>query len=554
MVTPTYDFNKIQWAWTETADGYSAEATIPCTNGHPDLKLTATVTKENKDPTCTEAGSITYTATITYEGKDYKGTKEVTLDPLGHDYDLDNVEWAWAEAEGGGYTAQLKVTCKRDQYVETVDAKVATKITDPTKTEKGTAAYVAAVSFGGKDYTDSKSVDILSFDDLDALIKDHSGAMPYDGSFLTDAKNTYDHYYSDAAKTAYGKDIDALYATWATHYGIVNKVSSFTNEIGGADLASNEEVQDSLLGKVRHLTLNEGLTSPTDLNFRIQEKTDVSKDAKGLVLYLKGIPDANIAPTIGKVDDQTNGYGKIRLSGHGQYETMWGSISIDYIGNGWSAFYFNQAELFNDLRNATGEEYTSLGFAPKWDSNDIYMSPIYEIKSSAIYGSDVEAFPNAADYTQNFNNISYGWGNKNGTKNSHTVGQRTYDHPLYGDNVFEGKGNQPLEFGMVGADASATALKKMVDGTLTSAYFYVYTSVPVLTADFRYRSYGEWTKINDAVELDGAGWHKVKIDKAEVLAALNASDGNQEDYLWFNVKAGNENNDVMRMTGVYGTI
>ena len=82
----SYNAENIEWKWTETSTGgYKAKAILSCESceesveGHF-LEIDATVTdKETKAPTCLAAGTITYTATINYEGKDYSATKEKSI-------------------------------------------------------------------------------------------------------------------------------------------------------------------------------------------------------------------------------------------------------------------------------------------------------------------------------------------------------------------------------------------------------------------------------------------------------------------------------------------
>ena len=79
------------WSWSE--DGKTATATFTCTRegctaettGHAQT-VTATVSgKRNVAPTCTDKGTTTYTAKVTFEKKDYADTKDVQDIPaLGH--------------------------------------------------------------------------------------------------------------------------------------------------------------------------------------------------------------------------------------------------------------------------------------------------------------------------------------------------------------------------------------------------------------------------------------------------------------------------------------
>ena len=79
------------WSWSE--DGKPATATFTCTRegctaettGHAQ-NVTATVSgKQNVAPTCTDKGTTTYTAKVTFEKKDYADTKDVQdIKALGH--------------------------------------------------------------------------------------------------------------------------------------------------------------------------------------------------------------------------------------------------------------------------------------------------------------------------------------------------------------------------------------------------------------------------------------------------------------------------------------
>ena len=79
------------WSWSE--DGKTATATFTCTRegctaettGHAQ-NVTATVSgKQKVAPTCTDKGTTTYTAKVTFEKKDYADTKDVQdIKALGH--------------------------------------------------------------------------------------------------------------------------------------------------------------------------------------------------------------------------------------------------------------------------------------------------------------------------------------------------------------------------------------------------------------------------------------------------------------------------------------
>ena len=85
-----YTFGDPDWSWS--TDGSVAYATFTA-NEDPTYQVTvpAEVTSEvTKDPTCTEAGETTYTATVVFNGKTYTDTKVLAdVDPLGHLEEID---------------------------------------------------------------------------------------------------------------------------------------------------------------------------------------------------------------------------------------------------------------------------------------------------------------------------------------------------------------------------------------------------------------------------------------------------------------------------------
>lgn len=77
--------SKFDWA----EDGSSAKLTLTCKRCNDKQTVDAVITKDEKNcvaPTCTEAGKNVFTATATYEGKEYTDTKEVAVPALGHHY------------------------------------------------------------------------------------------------------------------------------------------------------------------------------------------------------------------------------------------------------------------------------------------------------------------------------------------------------------------------------------------------------------------------------------------------------------------------------------
>jgi hypothetical protein len=545
----------------------------------------ATVTVKTTDATCEETGKKVYTAKATFNGAEYSSTKEVVLPALGHNLTL--VEAQAASIRATGNSAYYK--CERCGKFFS-DAEGTTEISavptiswvhvaaiDPTQSARGFKEFYLKSGTGEVSFTapenaaystitltdeektsfinnDTNNVTIPSFDELDAMYSGHEGTMPYDGEFLSTAKASYD-LYSDAAKTKYGKDVDAMYTAWGNAYEVANAMDKWSSGWDGKYLdKKGETYKDKTAGTVRHLTVKDGQTLPIYATFHVDVQSKISENAKGVVIFIKGVADASINAPINKQITSKEGYGRFRLGGSNTYN----SSAIDYIADGWYAVYFTDSAMISDLNNAKFTNFITNNI--DLGTNDFYVSPLYTIKKSNYYGSDVQAFPLANDATQNYNNACYAYSNVGA---SNVVGASSYYNPLFDTNVFEGKGNNLISIGRVGVDGPNTsaakgALKKMVDGTLTSAYFYFYSSVDTLTGSLQYRNSGNgWTKIYDTYTVTGKGWHKIPLDNANVLKELNAADGTKVSWLDFSITSGNTDDSgeiPMRITGIYGTL
>jgi len=190
------------WKWN---DDFKATATFTCANDTSHVEtVDATVTSEVTEGSCEVGGTRTYTAKVTFEGKDYTDTKtepvpakghtltaveavpatcetagtsahwkcevcgklfsdvegktETTLEKLaipatGHAYG--EPVWKWND----DFTASATFTCGNDtSHVETVNAAVTNEVTtEATCKADGVRTYTAKVTFGGKEYTDTKT-------------------------------------------------------------------------------------------------------------------------------------------------------------------------------------------------------------------------------------------------------------------------------------------------------------------------------------------------------------------------------------------------------------
>ena len=139
------------WKWN---DDFTASATFTCGNDDSHVeKVDATVTSEVTEGSCEVGGTRTYTAKVTFEGKEYTDTKTETIAATGHAYGAP--VWKWND----DFTASATFTCGNNAaHVENVTATVTNAVTAEATCEvDGVRTYTAKVTFEGKEYTDTKT-------------------------------------------------------------------------------------------------------------------------------------------------------------------------------------------------------------------------------------------------------------------------------------------------------------------------------------------------------------------------------------------------------------
>ena len=140
------------WKWT---DDFKATATFTCTNDATHVEnVTAEVTSAvTTEATCKADGVRTYTAKVTFEGKEYTSSKTEVIPATGHAYG--EPVWKWND----DFTASATFTCGNDaSHVKNVTAEVTSAVTTPAACEAdGVRTYTAKVTFEDKEYTDTKT-------------------------------------------------------------------------------------------------------------------------------------------------------------------------------------------------------------------------------------------------------------------------------------------------------------------------------------------------------------------------------------------------------------
>ena len=163
------------WKWT---DDFKATATFTCANDTSHVKkVDATVTSEVTEGSCEVGGTRTYTAKVTFDGKDYTDTKTETIAATGHAYG--EPVWSWTD----DFTATATFTCANDaSHVKNVTATVTNAVTTEATCEvDGVRTYTAKVTFEGEEYTDTKTEVIPATDHDTELVGAKDATCTEDG-------------------------------------------------------------------------------------------------------------------------------------------------------------------------------------------------------------------------------------------------------------------------------------------------------------------------------------------------------------------------------------
>lgn len=171
--TAEHTYGNATATWND--DNTEAEVTVSCTVCQ-DKELDALLDDQNKDTQelkktaetkdikvekpdgfdCEKGGNVTYVATATIDGKEYKASKKVTVEAGKHTYGEPTFKWS---DDNKTCKATFKCTVCGTEHTE--DCTVTSKIVAATCTTKGSTTYTATVSMNGKDYTDTKETDVV---------------------------------------------------------------------------------------------------------------------------------------------------------------------------------------------------------------------------------------------------------------------------------------------------------------------------------------------------------------------------------------------------------
>ena len=179
--TAGHTYGNATETWND--DNTEAEVTVSCTECEG-KELDALLDDQNKDTQeltktaktkdikvekpdgfdCEKGGNVTYVATATVDGKEYKVSKSVTVKAGQHTYGKPS--YSWSKDDKGNMICVAKFTCEKCKKEEppvpvkenatTDNGTITVEKVEPTCTEDGTYTYKAVVKFQGESYTETK--------------------------------------------------------------------------------------------------------------------------------------------------------------------------------------------------------------------------------------------------------------------------------------------------------------------------------------------------------------------------------------------------------------
>ena len=276
--------DEAKFNWTKGDNNtYTATATFTCDrdNSHTET-VDATVTEKSDGATCTEAGKITYTAKVTFNGKDYEESKTEDVAALGHVWEA---TWNWDKKDAdGNYAPVVTFTCSRDaSHVETADAKVSDPVvTDPTCETAGKKVYTAtATDPNGNEITDTHEdvIDALGHNYGEPVWSDWTQAE--DGTWTTTATFTCANDATHVQTPEVKIDSETVEKATYTKEGKVVYTASVTSPDGKKVV--NPTPKEVVVEKER-LAAVENLKASSTVG-KVKLTWDKVEDAEGYLIY-----------------------------------------------------------------------------------------------------------------------------------------------------------------------------------------------------------------------------------------------------------------------------
>ena len=297
-------------AWEEKDGQWTTTATFTCENDKTHVttlkESDVKVEKTSEDATCTKAGTVTYSASVEFEGKTYKDseTKTVEGQALGHDW---AASWNWGEKNAdGNYEPTVTFSCTRkdtdDVTRKSDEVKVTSETIAATCEKEGKITYTATTTD-----PDGKEVADTHEDVLEAL--GHNYGEPVwsdwtqaeDGTWTTTATFTCANDETDVQTPEVTIDfvttVDATYTTKGEGYYTATVVSP-----NGKDSYTNAKTKEIVIAE-KKLDVVQNVKVSSTVG-KVKLSWDKMEDADGYLIYGKRGSDGKYG-YIGMTESQT---------------------------------------------------------------------------------------------------------------------------------------------------------------------------------------------------------------------------------------------------------
>ena len=145
-----HQYGDPEFQWSE--DKKTCKAVFICSACKDKKEVDCKVNKEEEKATCEKDGKTTYTATVTFNGKDYTNTKTEKEEATGHQYG--DPAFTWSKDKK---TCKAVFICSACKDKKEVDCKVNKEEEKATCEKDGKTTYTATATLNGKDYTNTKT-------------------------------------------------------------------------------------------------------------------------------------------------------------------------------------------------------------------------------------------------------------------------------------------------------------------------------------------------------------------------------------------------------------
>lgn len=154
-----HNYGEPEFQWSTDEKGQRCQAIFTCSVCQKqqvvEMPVVSVITKES---TCTNKGELLYTASCSFQSKEYIDKKTDIMEAKGHSYGEPRFEWSEDYSLCNAYFNCN--TCAETSAEKTVTCRITSQMNSADYTKEGTAVYTAFCTMNGKEYKDIQTVTI----------------------------------------------------------------------------------------------------------------------------------------------------------------------------------------------------------------------------------------------------------------------------------------------------------------------------------------------------------------------------------------------------------